>query len=172
MAVAYIGLGSNLGDRATYLKEALLRLEHEPVSLNAVSPIYETTPVGGPTQGLYLNACASLTTTLSPVNLLRRLQQIEIALGRVRKERWGARTIDLDLLICGRIIMRTPFLDLPHPRLTERDFVLQPLADIAPDLVIPGRGKTVRKLLEKRPFTTGVRLYGTSWYQLRESRGQ
>ncbi len=165
MTAACIGLGSNLGDRAAYLKEALLRLEREPVLLHAVSPIYETTPVGGPGQGLYLNACASLTTTLSPVNLLRRLQQIEIALGRVRKERWGERTIDLDLLVCGQIIMRTPFLDLPHPRLTERDFVLQPLSDIAPDLGIPGTGKTVGELLEKRPFTTGVRLYRTSWYR-------
>lgn len=171
MTTSYISLGSNLGDRTAYLREALSRLECEPVSLRAVSPIYETAPVGGPRQGFYLNACASLTTTLSPVILLRRLQRIEASLGRVRNVRWGARTIDLDLLICGRVIMRTPLLDLPHPRMTERDFVLQPLSDIAPDLCVPGTGKTVSRLLEERPAAAGVALYRERWYPDAPGRG-
>ncbi len=170
MAAAWISLGSNLGDRNAYLKEALLRLEREPVSLHAVSPIYETAPVGGPRQSFYLNACASIITTLSPVKLLRMLQQIEIDLGRVRREHWGARTIDLDLLVCGGVIMHTPLLELPHPRLAERCFVLQPLSDIAPDLLIPGTGKTVRDLLEKHPSREGVKLYRDSWYCLSPAR--
>ncbi|HOA34887.1 MAG TPA: 2-amino-4-hydroxy-6-hydroxymethyldihydropteridine diphosphokinase [Bacillota bacterium] len=164
MPAAFIGLGSNLGDRMGYLREALTRLEQEPVRLGKVSPLYETEPVGGPLQGPYLNACATFETALSPVSLLRRLQQIETALGRVRRERWGPRTVDLDLLVYGNVIMRTPSLELPHPRLAERDFVLQPLKDIAPELLIPGTGKTVSQLVHERPPAGGVRLYLASWY--------
>jgi len=164
MPAAFIGLGSNLGDRMGYLREALTRLEQEPVRLGKVSPLYETEPVGGPLQGPYLNACATFETVLSPVSLLRRLQQIETALGRVRRERWGPRTVDLDLLVYGNVIMRTPSLELPHPRLAERDFVLQPLKDIAPELLIPGTGKTVSQLVHERPPAGGVRLYLASWY--------
>lgn len=163
MPVACIGLGSNLGNRIFYLREALLRLAREPVSLLAVSPLYETVPVGGPAQSKYFNACASLDTALSPVTLLRRMQAIETALGRKRLERWGPRTIDLDLLLYGNVIMRTPMLELPHPRMAERDFVLQPLAVIAPDLTVPGTGKTVRRLFEERPPTAEIRLQRISW---------
>ena len=113
MPAAFIGLGSNLGDRMGYLREALTRLEQEPVRLGKVSPLYETEPVGGPLQGPYLNACATFETALSPVSLLRRLQQIETALGRVRRERWGPRTVDLDLLVYGNVIMRTPPWNCP-----------------------------------------------------------
>ncbi len=163
MPTACISLGSNLGDRVAYLKEALLRLEREPVLLRAVSPLYETAPVGGPTQGPFLNACASFDTDLPPVALLRRMQAIETALGRVRLERWGPRTADLDLLIYGNVIMRTPALELPHPRLHERDFVLVPLATITPALIIPGLSITVENLLKGRPSPAGVRLYRKNW---------
>ncbi len=166
MPTAFISLGSNLGDRVVYLKEALLRLEREPVSLRAVSPLYETAPVGGPPQGFFLNACASFNTALPPATLLRRMQVIETALGRKRLERWGPRIIDLDLLTYGNVIMRTPALELPHPRLAERDFVLQPLSVIAPDLEIPGTGKNVSRLLEERPPAVDVQLYRASWYPL------
>ncbi|HPU00728.1 MAG: 2-amino-4-hydroxy-6-hydroxymethyldihydropteridine diphosphokinase [Firmicutes bacterium] len=164
MPAAYIGLGSNQGHRLRYLQEALARLEQEPVRLEKVSPVYETKPLGGPPQGLYLNACAALQTALPPVVLLRRMQQIELALGRVRRERWGPRTIDLDLLVYGEVIMRTPSLELPHPRLAERDFVLRPMHDIAPELLIPGTGMTVRQLAARRPSTDGVVLYRVEWY--------
>lgn len=164
MPIAFISLGSNLGDRAAYLQEALHRLKREPLSIRAVSPLYETAPVGGPSQDFFLNACAALGTDLPPVSLLRRLQQIEKALGRVRRERWGPRTIDLDLLAYDKVIMHTPALELPHPRMHEREFVLKPLSIIAPELKIPGAWKTVRRLLEECPSTAGVRLYRASWY--------
>ena len=164
MRTAWISLGSNLGERAEYLAKALRRLEREPVSLSAVSPLYETAPVGGPPQGFFLNACASFDTVLAPASLLRRLQAVETALGRRRCERWGPRTIDLDLLLYEKVIMHTPALKLPHPRLAERIFVLRPLADIAPNLEVPGTGKTVRALLEACPPGPGVQLCRERWY--------
>ncbi len=172
MSVAFIGLGANLGEREHYLVRALLRLEREALLLSAVSPLYETSPVGGPPQGLFLNSCASFETFLPPALLLRKMQAIETALGRERGERWGPRTIDLDLLLYGSVIMRTPLLELPHPRLTGRDFVLRPLADIAPGLPVPGEGKTVRRLLEERPPAAGVRLYRKSWYRTGKLPGE
>lgn len=164
MPTAFISLGSNLGDRLKYLEKALCLLEREPLSLIRVSPLYETVPVGGPPQGFFLNACASFHTALPPAALLRRMLAIETALERRRLERWGPRTIDLDLLIYGKVSMHTPVLDLPHPRLAGRDFVLQPLAVIAPDLEIPGSGKTASLLLEERPPVSGVELYRVQWY--------
>ncbi|NLA27030.1 MAG: 2-amino-4-hydroxy-6-hydroxymethyldihydropteridine diphosphokinase [Firmicutes bacterium] len=164
ITTAFISLGSNLGDRVSYLEESLFRLEQGQLSIGAVSPLYETAPIGGPPQGLFLNACVSFHTALSPVSLLRRLQQIETSLGRVRLERWGPRTIDLDLLIYGKVIMNTPVLELPHPRMHVRDFVLKPLSVIAPELIIPGIWKTVRHLLEERSSTAKVNLYRDSWY--------
>lgn len=168
MPVAYISFGSNLGERELHLGRALQALERETLSLHAVSPLYETAPMGGPPQGLFLNGCASFHTTLPPVVLLRRMQAIEAALGRERHERWGPRTIDLDLLLYGSVIMRTPVLELPHPRMIGRHFVLQPLADIAPDHQIPGERKTVLHLLEKRPPNGGVILYRKNWYRIGE----
>lgn len=164
MHLAYISLGSNLGDRAAYLREALARLEQEPaLSLGAVSPLYETAPVGGPSQGPFLNACAAIGTSQPPVALLHRLLSIEEAMGRMRLERWGPRTIDLDLLLYGNVIMHTPALELPHPRLHERDFVLVPLAGIAPALLIPGQDRTVEHLLEERDTPAGISLYLVNW---------
>lgn len=164
MATACIGLGSNMADREAYLIKALFALEREPVTLRAVSPLYETAPVGGPPQDHFLNACASFETALPPTALLRRLQTVETSLGRKRLERWGPRTIDLDLLLYGEVLMRTPVLELPHPRLSERDFVLQPLSVIAPHLKIPGTGKSVLRLLLERPPAAEIRLYRASWY--------
>ncbi len=164
MATACIGLGSNLGDRSAYLTGALLALEREPVSLISVSPLYETAPVGGPPQDHFLNACASVDTALPPTALLRRLQAVEAALGRRRLERWGPRTIDLDLLLYDEVLMRTPVLELPHPRLAERDFVLQPLSVIAPHIKVPGTGKSVLQILVERPPAADVRLYRAFWY--------
>lgn len=151
MAAAYIGLGSNLGDRLLYLRRAILLLKEAPaVSICDVSRVYETRPAGGPPQGLYLNAACKLETTLDPLLLLQLLLQTEAKLERVRLEKWGPRTIDLDLLLYEELIVSTPALVLPHPLITVRDFVLLPLADIAPGLLIPGTGKTVSRLLEER----------------------
>jgi 2-amino-4-hydroxy-6-hydroxymethyldihydropteridine diphosphokinase len=163
---AYIALGSNLGDRLQYLKQALDLLQQKAgTKVTALSAIYETAPVGGPGQDAFLNACAAVETALSPTKLLLEMLAIEDKLGRVRLERWGPRVIDLDLLICGKVQMNTPLLELPHPRLSERDFVLVPLADIAPALVIPGLGMKVADILKARPQTEDIKLFlPAGWY--------
>lgn len=132
MTRAFLGLGSNLGDRRRYLRDALASLP----GLVAVSPVYETGPVGGPSgQGPYLNLVAELDTDLSPRQLLAVCQRLESAAGRVRAERWGPRTLDVDILWIEGTAVDEPDLVIPHPRMTERRFVLAPLSDLAPELV-------------------------------------
>lgn len=129
---AFVSLGSNLGDRWAYLRSGL---EHLP-DLFAISAVYETEPVGGPPgQGPYLNLVAELRTCLSPASLLGAARQAEERAGRVRTVRWGPRTLDVDLLLYGDEQVRTPELQVPHPRMWERGFVLVPLGDLAPELV-------------------------------------
>ncbi len=156
---AYIALGANLGDRRGSLDRALhLLREHPRVAVAKVSSYHETDPVGGPAgQGKYLNAAAELHTDLGPEELLRLLLETEAKLGRVRSERWGPRIIDLDLLLHGDVVRDDDALTLPHPRLHERLFVLDPLAEIAPDLLQPRLGLTVRQM---RGRLTGRELSG------------
>jgi GTP cyclohydrolase-4 len=142
---AYLGLGSNLGDREFNLLEALerLRLLGDVVK---VSRPYETEPVGYPEQPRFLNVAVVLETELEPGRLLRELKRIEAELGRVETVRFGPRPIDLDILVYDDLTLQTPELTIPHPRLTERAFALVPLAEVAPDLIVPGTGLTVREL--------------------------
>ncbi len=151
-ATAYIALGSNLGDRRRSLDLALQMLaDHPQVSVTAVSSFHETEPVGGPPgQGPYLNAAAELQTDLTPRDLLRLLFNVESRLGRVRAERFGPRTIDLDLLLYGDATSDDAELTLPHPRMHERLFVLRPLAEVAPHARHPRLGLTVRQLLARQ----------------------
>lgn len=132
MTRAFLGMGSNLGDRAAFLRRAVASLP----DLLAVSPVYETEPIGGPDdQGAYLNLVAELDTALEARQLLELCQGLERAAGRVRGVRWGPRTLDVDVLWIEGRTSAEPDLEVPHPRLWERRFVLAPLADLAPDLV-------------------------------------
>jgi 2-amino-4-hydroxy-6-hydroxymethyldihydropteridine diphosphokinase len=139
---AYVGIGSNLDDPSSQVRRAFQALATLPAGrCMARSPLYRTAPVGGPPgQPDYLNAVVALDTALDPDALLTALQEIESAQGRIRNVRWGPRTLDLDLLLYGALIRDDPRLTLPHPRLHERAFVLYPLYDIAPTLLLPGRG--------------------------------
>lgn len=142
MPRAYVGLGANLGPREGTLRRAVELLgDTEHVDLIAISELRETYPVGVVDQPRFLNGAAAVETTLSPRALLDALLGIERELGRVRREeRWGPRTVDLDLLLFGDEIVDEPGLRVPHPRLHERRFALEPLAELDPDLEIPGRG--------------------------------
>jgi len=168
MAICLLGLGSNLGDRAGTLWEAVRRLSDESgVTVRRVSSLVETRPVGGPSdQPRFLNAAALVETTLPPAELLAALRAIEDRLGRVRGERWGPRTIDLDLLLYDRAVIETPELTIPHPRLHERRFVLAPAAEVAPGLVHPVLGRAIGQLLEQLPPASegelGLRVIATA----------
>jgi 2-amino-4-hydroxy-6-hydroxymethyldihydropteridine diphosphokinase len=141
VTLAYVGLGANLGPREiTLLRAVDLLAETDGVEVRAVSQLRETVPVGVVEQPLFLNGAAALETTRSPRELLDRLLEIERGLGRVRDVRWGPRIVDLDLLVYGDRQLDEPGLRVPHPRLHERRFALEPLAELDPDLVIPGRG--------------------------------
>lgn len=149
MIEAFVGLGSNLGDRLGNLGTAVGLLAREPgFVLRKVSLAYESEPVGPP-QPRYLNAVAQIGTLLSPRATLQRLQSVEDAMGRVRRERWGSREIDLDLLLYGDRVVEETGLQIPHPLLAGRAFVLAPLAEIAPEVAHPVRRLTVQALLEK-----------------------
>ena len=128
---AFLGLGSNLGDRRRHLEAAVSSLP----DVVAVSPVYETDPVGGPPQAPYLNVVVELETERSPRELLETAQRAERLAGRVRGERHGPRTLDVDVLLVGGLTIAEPALVVPHPRMWQRRFVLAPLADLAPELV-------------------------------------
>ena len=139
MTPTYLGLGSNLGNRAGFLEEALDRLATWPgVRLGAISSIYETRPVGLINQPNFLNLAVRIESELGALEVLRMCQSIESSLGRERDMRWGPRTVDLDVLLHGDETHQTPELMIPHPRMQERAFVLVPLAEIAPQLILAG----------------------------------
>src|SRR5512137_2355547 len=148
---AYVAVGSNLGDRWARLAGAARALRAAPgVAVVRGSRAWDTAPLGPP-QPRYLNAVLELETTRTPASLLALLRGIEDAAGRVRHVRWGPRTLDLDLLVAGGWIVREPGLTVPHPEMARRRFVLAPLAELHPELVVPGTGVSVSRLLEDAP---------------------
>ncbi|WP_264320700.1 2-amino-4-hydroxy-6-hydroxymethyldihydropteridine diphosphokinase [Zarconia navalis] len=143
-----IALGSNLGDSRATLESALQTLDGTPnITVIKRSSWYKTAPVG-PSQPDYLNGCALVKVQLNPQELLTTLLDIEDKFNRVRQERWGPRTLDLDVLLFSDLILETPNLQIPHPRMTQRAFVLVPLAEIAPDWIEPVSGKAIDRLVE------------------------
>ena len=138
---AYLGIGSNLGDRLAHLQSAIDGLDAtEGVDVIAVSSVYETDPVGGPEQDEYLNAVVAVETTRTPRQLLELAHQLESQAERVRTERWGPRTLDVDVLLVGDLEVQEPDLEIPHPRMWERGFVMVPLGEVAPERAgsVPG----------------------------------
>jgi 2-amino-4-hydroxy-6-hydroxymethyldihydropteridine diphosphokinase len=163
--IAFVGLGSNLGDREAQLAGAVRALASTPeVEIGAGSRVFETEAVGPAGQGHYLNAVLQVTTRLPPRVLLDRLLAIERAAGRVREQervRWGPRCLDLDLLLYGALCLRELGIEIPHPRLHERGFVLEPLCDLAPGLIHPGLGRSLADLARLRRDEGSVRVFGT-----------
>lgn len=154
-----LGLGSNLGDREAAIEGALARLAARGFRRTLLSSLYETEPVGGPPQGRFLNAVAAGETELTPGALLDACLAVERELGRVRGERNGPRTIDVDVLLVGALTRDVPPPVLPHPRLHERRFVLVPLAEILPERVVPRLGRSVAELLRGCSDTAEVTRY-------------
>jgi len=155
---AYIGLGSNLDDRAGHISAATKALAQLPdSSIHACAPWYQSIAIGPGEQRDYINTVVAVTTRLEPLSLLARLHAIEAGRGRIRKLRWGPRSLDLDLLLYGDRVIQNSELTVPHPRLTERNFVIYPLADIAPSLILP-TGVSLKELLAKTTSAGIVRL--------------
>ena len=166
MANVYIALGANIGDRLANLRRAvhLLRSGDTPTtSVQRLSPLYESAPVGVTDQPAFLNAVLLAETDLDPTALLDALQAIEHTIGRRPGRRWGPRPIDLDILTYDNQRIDTDRLTVPHPRLTERGFVLRPLADLAPDHVLPGQTQSVRDLLAAIDTSDLVSVSGSTW---------
>lgn len=162
-----IALGSNLGDRRAHLAAArdFVFSQHAGETRPACSGLYETEPVGcAPGTAPFLNAVVEIETSLDPRELLRRLREFEMQSGRTRSpEKNSPREIDLDLLYCGDLRLDTPALVIPHSRMTTRRFVMQPLADIRPELVLPGQTETARNLLAHLPAAPAARLIARDW---------
>lgn len=159
--VAYIGIGSNLGDKISNCRCAIEQMSQLPGSqVSACSSLFKTEPEGVTEQDWYINCVSQLTTVLSPFQLIKALLSIEHAMGRRRRRRWEARIIDLDILLFGQEVIRSRDLVIPHPLLHERRFVLEPLAQLAPEFIHPVLKVTIRHLLNGLPRGPSLELAG------------
>ncbi len=158
----YLSLGSNLGDREAHLRKALEQLHKKGISLVRESSIYETEPVDVPDQPDFLNLVCQVESSLEPESLLAACQEIECTMGRLRKAIKGVRNIDIDILFYGRLIVKKPFLTIPHPAWRQRNFVLIPLAEIAPNFRDPVSDQTVQTLLRQSSDDSRVTPYSDS----------
>lgn len=158
MKTVYLGLGSNVGDCRHNLETALAKLAAPDLRILRVSSIYETEPIGFAAQHWFLNLVAEVETDLFPMQLLSRIAKVEKALGRVRTVRNGPRTLDIDILLYGQAVVHSVKLEIPHPRMAERRFVLAPLAELAPDLRHPVTHEAIRTMLEAAPAQVARRV--------------
>ena len=166
MTVAVLGLGGNIGDSRKLIAAAIKRLSaNSRIEIEDVSALYLTPPWGKTDQPPFLNAAARIETSLQPRALLNAILDVERDLGRERIERWGPRTIDIDILLFGTIGVDEPFLHIPHPRLTERAFALKPLIDVMPDAVVAGR--SVKEWLKLADSTGMRRIAEPGWHKSR-----
>ncbi|MBW3114738.1 MULTISPECIES: 2-amino-4-hydroxy-6-hydroxymethyldihydropteridine diphosphokinase [Bacillaceae] len=160
MNTAYISLGSNMGDRESYLEKAINILgSHGKIEVTKRSSMYETDPVGFTEQDQFLNMVIEIRTSLSPETLLHQCLQVEIDLGREREFKWGPRIIDLDILLYNRLMVESEDLLIPHPRMQERAFVLIPLLEVAPRIEHPSINAPFVEFLDEIPDREGVRLW-------------
>jgi len=170
MSIAYIGLGSNIGDRVGYVQQAhMLLSDTENIKVLNSSSLYETEPVGYTDQEWFINAILELETTLEPMDLLKECQRIENQLGRNRTNdmpKWGPRTIDLDILFYDNLIIAKDELQIPHQQVHRRAFALVPLLELAPDLIHPVLGKNIMDLHSDLPAPEEVYLYGTRFLDI------
>jgi len=158
--ISFIALGSNLGDRFQYLKEAVMQLNnHECVELINTSSIYETDPIGYEDQSAFLNMVVKIRTSLSPLPLLELLQEIERECGRKRDIRWGPRTLDLDILLFNQENIETEQLKIPHPRMTERAFVMIPLFEVDQSVYVPNQAHSISSIIDSLQDKEGVRVW-------------
>lgn len=157
---AYIALGSNMGDRFGYLTQAIILLEsHENIAVENTSSIYETDPVGFTDQDQFLNMAIQVRTSLGPMELLDTCLEIELKLGRKREMKWGPRTLDLDILLFSHENIETEKLTIPHPRMSERAFVILPLLEMDPNLTLPNMKESLKNCLLSIPDREGVRIW-------------
>ncbi len=163
MITTFIALGSNLGDRVNYCVKAVLHLTDYGI-VEQIAPLYETGAYGMENQPSFLNSAVRFKTKLTPEALLMRLKEIEQELGRKNRIRWGPREIDLDIIFYGERIIQRPELTVPHPDFHNRRFVLQPLADLAPNFQPPGFDLTVEQLLNALKDSLPIRLIAKEWY--------
>ena len=165
MCRAFLGFGGNLDKPLNNFRRARQQLAEQPgIEVISASPLYQTPPVGGPEgQPDYLNAAVEILTGLSVFDLLQLCQQIEADAGRARNHHWGARTLDIDLLLIDDLIMDVPLLTLPHPRLHQRHFVLLPLNDLAPEWLHPLFRTTINQLLRALPPAVGITRLNEIW---------
>ena len=160
METAYLSVGSNMGEREDLLKKAIQSLADCPdIAIEKISSIYETDPVGVTDQPLFLNLAIKLKTSLSPQALLSKLHEVEEKLERKRIRKWGPRTIDLDILLYNGVSIQTEVLEIPHPRMLERAFVLIPLSEVAPDDIYPGKTISLHQVLCEQRDKEGVRIW-------------
>ena len=155
---AYIGIGSNLGIPGKNCTKAIEIISSaKDIKIISKSSFYQTEPIGGVQQGWFVNSAIEIETDLSPENLLSVLLNLELAMGRIRKEKWGPRLIDLDLLLYGNLVLKNKGLTLPHPEIKNRKFVLIPMCEIAENLIHPTLKKTIKTLLQESSNVTVVK---------------